>query len=152
MTNTPTPESTPDKETAIVEVSENTKALVEKEMSDEPDDVKERAMELIEAIKKKALAETKEAGDFTVKAYLSAVKNAKEALEKSGEFAQEKKSSLDKSIDVIEKEASEHWERLTEELDELGDRLAGVADAAWKLLTKPLFAAAKKEEEDKTES
>jgi uncharacterized phage infection (PIP) family protein YhgE len=139
MTNAPTPESTPEKETAIVEVSDNTKALVEKEMSEEPDDVKEKAMELIEAIKKKALAETKEAGDFTVKAYLSAVKNAKEALEKSGEFAKEKKVSLDKSIDVIEKEASENWEKLTEELDELGDRLAGVADAAWKILTTPLF-------------
>ncbi|AFY68948.1 hypothetical protein Pse7367_0645 [Thalassoporum mexicanum PCC 7367] len=148
MTNTP--ESTPEKEVAIVEVSPETKALVEKEMSDESDDVKERAMELIEAIKKKAMTETKEAGDFTVKAYLSAVQNAKEALEKSGEFATERKAALDKSIDVIEKEASENWEKLTEELDELGDRLAGVADAAWKLLTKPLFAANQDDDDAKS--
>jgi hypothetical protein len=147
MSDAPTPNPAPSEENAIVEVSAKTKALVEKEMPDESDDVKEKAMELVEAIKKKAMAETKAAGDLTLQAYLSAVKNAKEALEKSGDFATEKKASLDKSIDMIEKEASENWGKLTEELDELGDRLAGVADAAWKLLTKPLFAGDKKDDD-----
>ncbi len=60
-------------ESAIEKVSSQTQDLVKKNMPDESDEVKQKTMELIEAIKKRAQSEAKAADNWTRDTYPSSV-------------------------------------------------------------------------------
>ena len=129
-----TTEPTVPKERALVEVSEETKDLVDINMPNESDEVKNETMALIEAIKRRAQSEAQGAGELTRDAYLTAVQRAKEAVEQTKLFD---KDQVESSIELMLKDAQENWESIVKEVTGFGDRLADAAKAAWDTLTAP---------------
>jgi hypothetical protein len=109
-------------------------ALVKKEMPDASEDVQNATMELIEAIKKRAQAEAQGAGDLTVKTYLAAVAQIREAIEHDKLFDKER---IEYSFKLLQMDAEKNWESIFKEVSTLGDRLADAAKAAWEALTAP---------------
>jgi PBP1b-binding outer membrane lipoprotein LpoB len=135
-------EPTPSNETAIVEISPQTDALVEKEMAGESDDLKQETKALIDAIKKRAQAEAAAAtetaqsvGTMTRDAYLEAVRKAKESLEQNQLLFE--RDRVEYSMKLIQMEAEKNWESILNEVKEWGDRLTDAAKAAWEKLTAP---------------
>lgn len=133
------------KEYAIVEVteeqkalaeniSEETNALVEAEMAGESDALKSETKSLIDAIKKRAQSEAQTAGDLTREAYLNAVRQARENIEQNKLVDPER---IAYSIKLIQYEAEKNWESVLKEVATLGDRLADAAKAAWDAFTAP---------------
>jgi hypothetical protein len=128
-----TVESNLPKESSLVEVSEETKALVESEMPDETNEIKQETMALIEAIKTKAQSETQKAGEFTREKYLEAIRSVREEVEKMN-FNPDRISD---SMRLMQKEIEKDWDALVKQVAELGDRLNDAAKAAWDALTAP---------------
>lgn len=124
-------------ESAIVTVDEETKALVEHEMPGASDEVKQKMVELIEAIKRRAQVEVESAGNNTREAYLIAGKQAEEAIAKTKETSDKYRGELEKSLKIIEKQAHTNWDKLVGEMTDFGDRLRQAADAAWSVLMAP---------------
>ncbi|NJO94321.1 MAG: hypothetical protein HC820_08230 [Hydrococcus sp. RM1_1_31] len=129
MTN----ESNVPKESALVEVSEETKALVEAEMPNESNEVKNETMALIEAIRTKAQSETQKAGEFTREKYLEAIRSVREEVDKMN-FNPER---VEDSFRIMQQEVEKDWEAMVKKVAELGDRLSDAAKAAWDALTAP---------------
>ncbi len=118
-------------ETTIVTVSPETNALVEKEMAGESHQIKQETKALVEAIKKRAQSEIDNAQTLTRDAYLKAVRRARKAIEKN-ELLDPKR--IEHSVEIIQKDAQENWQKIVEEISDLGDRLQEAAQAAWKIL------------------
>jgi Skp family chaperone for outer membrane proteins len=116
-----------------VEVSDETKALVETEMPDESNRVKQETMALIEAIKTKAQSETQKAGEFTREKYLEAIRSARAEIDKLN-FEPER---VERSMQILQDEMEKNWDALVKQVSELGDRLGDAAQAAWETLTAP---------------
>lgn len=121
------------KESSLVEVSEETKALVEAEMPNETNEIKQETMALIEAIKTKAQSETQKAGEFTREKYLEAIRSAREEVDKLN-FNPDRVSD---SMRLMQTEIEKDWEALVKQVADLGDRLNDAAKAAWDALTAP---------------
>lgn len=130
---TPTPVS---QESAITPVSEDTKALVEKKMADEPDEIKQKMGELVELIKNRATAELQETEDMTREAYVKAMNQAKETLKKTENFFKEQEQSLDQSIKNFTTEATEKWDKFVSDLKAMDNRIERAVEGAWKILTE----------------
>ncbi|MCU0536274.1 MAG: hypothetical protein MUD14_20500 [Hydrococcus sp. Prado102] len=128
-----TVESNVPKESSLVEVSEETKALVESEMPNETNEIKQETMALIEAIKTKAQSETQKAGEFTREKYLEAIRSVREEVDKMN-FNPDRVSD---SMRLMQKEIEKDWDALVKQVAELGDRLNDAAKAAWDALTAP---------------
>lgn len=122
------------KERAIVEISDETKALVETEMPNESEQIKNETMALIEAIRREAQTEAQKAGEFTREKYLEAVRQAREEIEQMNLFDPQR---IENSIQMMQVEAERNWDSLVEEVATLGDRLSDAAKAAWEALTAP---------------
>lgn len=120
--------------TAIVEVSPETHALVDNEMLTADEKIKNETKALVEAIKRRAQAEVKGAGELTLDAYLGAVRSAREAIEQNKLFDPDR---IEYSIWLIQKEAEKNWQSILDQVTTLGDRLADAAKAAWNALTAP---------------
>ncbi|MBE9170164.1 hypothetical protein IQ238_22460 [Pleurocapsales cyanobacterium LEGE 06147] len=118
---------------SIVEVSDETKALVETEMPNESNQVKQETMALIEAIKTKAQSETQKAGEFTREKYLEAIRSVRSEVDKMN-FEPER---VEQSMQILQDEIEKNWDALVKQVAELGDRLGDVAQAAWEALTAP---------------
>lgn len=135
---TPTPtETTPSTEpktTAIVEVSPQTDALVEEEMTNADENLKQETKALVEAIKMRAQSEAKGAGDLTRDAYLNAVRQARESIEQNKLLDPER---VEYSFWLIQKEAERNWQSILNEASTISDRLTDAAKAAWEALTAP---------------
>jgi hypothetical protein len=129
-----TTESNVPKERALMEVSEETKALVEQEMPEETNAIKRETMELIETIKRKAQAEAQKAGEFTRDSYLEAVRKVRQDVEGTNLFDPDR---IAESIRLMQGDVEKNWESLVKEVTSLGDRLAEAAQAAWDKLTTP---------------
>ena len=129
-----TTEPTVPKESALVEISEDTKALVDTNMPNESDEVKNETMALIEAIKRRAQSEAKGAGDLTRDTYLAAVRQAREAIEQNKLFDPDR---IEDSFQLLQMDAQKNWEAIVKEVATFGDRLADAAKAAWETLTAP---------------
>lgn len=129
-----TTEPTPPKESALVEYSEDTKDLVNQNMPNESDEVKNETMALIEAIKRRAQSEAKGAGDLTRDTYLTAVRQAREAIEQNKLFDPDR---IEYSFKLLQMDAEKNWEAIVKEVATFGDRLADAAKAAWETLTAP---------------
>ena len=123
-----TPET---KETTIVPVSPETNPLVEKEMSGESDQLQQETKALVEAIKKRAQSEINNAQTLTRDAYLNAVHSARESIEKN-ELLDPKR--IEHSVEIIQKDAQENWQKIVDEISDLGDRLQEAAQTAWDIL------------------
>lgn len=129
-----TTEPTVPKESALVEYSEDTKDLVNQNMPNESDEVKNETMALIEAIKRRAQSEAKGAGDLTRDTYLTAVRQAREAIEQNKLFDPDR---IEDSFKLLQMDAQRNWEAIVKEVASFGDRLADAAKAAWETLTAP---------------
>jgi len=129
-----TTEPTVPKESALVEYSEDTKDLVNQNMPNESDEVKNETMALIEAIKRRAQSEAKGAGDLTRDTYLTAVRQAREAIEQNKLFDPDR---IEDSFKLLQIDAEKNWEAIVKEVASFGDRLADAAKAAWETLTAP---------------
>lgn len=129
-----TTEPTVPEERALVEVSEDTKALVNQNMPNESDQLKNETMALIEAIKRRAQSEAKGAGELTRDTYLTAVRQAREAVEQNKLFDPEQ---IEYSFKLLQMDAEKNWEAIVKEVSTFGDRLADAAKAAWEALTAP---------------
>ncbi len=124
-----------DNESAITPVSEDTKALVEKKMVGESDEIKQKMCELVELIKNRAAAELQETEDMTREAYVKAMSQAKETLNKTENFFKEQEQSLDQSIKDFTSETNEKWDKFISDLKTMDNRINRAVDAAWKILT-----------------
>lgn len=123
-----TPET---KETTIVTISPETSALVEQEMAGESQQIKQETKALVEAIKKRAQSEIDNAQTLTRDAYLKSVRSAREAIEKNQLLEPER---IEHSIEIIQKDAQENWQKIVDEISDLGDRLHEAAQKAWDIL------------------
>lgn len=126
--NNNTPET---QETIIVPVSSQTNALVEQEMAGESDQLKEETKALIEAIKKRAQSEIKNAQTLTKDAYLNAVRRAREAIEQN-QLLDPKR--IEHSVEMIQRDTQDNWQKTVDEMAALGDRLQEAAQVAWETL------------------
>lgn len=128
---------TPDTQTTdIVPVgpSPETKAIVDENMPDATKQVKDETMALIEAIKRRAQVETKNATEFTREAYLNAVRQARETVDREQLFEPDR---IAYSFKLLQMDAEKNWESIVKEVSSLGDRLGEAAKAAWDVLTAP---------------
>ncbi len=115
-------------------ISQETSALVEREMAGESEAVKSETKALIDAIKKRAQSEAQSAGTLTREAYLNAVKRARATIEENKLIERDR---IEHSFEMIQSEAEKNWHSVAKEVSELGDRLAEAAKAAWEVLTAP---------------
>ena len=122
------------RDSAIVEVSDETKALVESEMPNETEQVKNETMALVEALRREAQSEVQKAGEYSREKYLEAVRTARAELERMNLFDPER---IEQSIQMMQNEAERDWDKLITEVANFGDRLADAAKAAWEALTAP---------------
>ncbi len=120
------------KERALVEVSDSTNKMVETEMANETDAAKQETKELIEAIKKLAQSEVQAAGDFTREAYVKAVREARETIERIKLIDT---NSIERAGTMLERETEQNWQAMVKEIQDFGDRLVAAAQAAWDVLT-----------------
>lgn len=127
-------ESNIPKERVLVEYSADTNALVEQHMPDESDEIKRETKALIEAIKRRAQVEAQGAGELTRDTYLTAVRQARETIEKSKIFDPVR---IEDSVKLMQTDAEKNWDSLLKEVSILGDRLNTAAKAAWDALTAP---------------
>ena len=131
-----TTEPTVPENRALVEYSEETIAIVSQDpkMASESDEVKNETMALIEAIRRRAQSEAKGAGELTRDTYLTAVRQAREAIEQDKLFD---KDRIEYSFKLLQMDAEKNWESIIKEVSTFGDRLTDAAKAAWDVLTAP---------------
>jgi uncharacterized radical SAM superfamily Fe-S cluster-containing enzyme len=115
-------------------ISSQTDALVEQEMASQTADIKKETKALVEAIKKRAQSEIQTAQDLTRESYLTAVRQARESIEKTQLIDPDR---IEQSVQLVQQEAQKNWQSVTDEIHSLGDRLSGAAKAAWSALTQP---------------
>ena len=132
MTN----EITTNQESAIVPVSEETKALVEQKMPNESDEIKQKMGELVELIKKRAESELESAGEMTREAYIKAIDEAKLTLKKTEDFFAEQEKTLAQKVKELSNEANRNWESFVMDLKKMNNRVDKAIEAAWKTLTE----------------
>lgn len=118
----------------IVEISPQTTRMVESQMPDESQDVKDETAALIEALKRRAQAEAQSAGTLTRETYLSAVRQARETIEQNQLI---ERARIENAFEMVQSEAQKNFESILAEVQELGDRLQAAALAAWDVLTAP---------------
>lgn len=124
---------------AIVETDES-KALVETDMTPETTtrtqeaDMQTETNALIEAIKKRAQAEVQAAETAGRETYLTAVKNARLALEQNRLIDPDR---IEAAVRHLQEDAEQNWNSIFAEIQSLGDRLSDAAKAAWDVLTEP---------------
>ncbi|MEM7578879.1 MAG: hypothetical protein AAF316_03335 [Cyanobacteria bacterium P01_A01_bin.80] len=133
MTN----EITTNQESAIVPVSEETKALVEQKMPNESDEIKQKMGELVELIKKRAESELESAGEMTRFSYIKAINEAKTTLKKTENFFAEQEKSLTQKVQELSNEANQQWESFIADIKKMNNRVDKAIEAAWKTLTEP---------------
>ncbi|QIZ72414.1 hypothetical protein [Oxynema aestuarii] len=122
------------KESALVEVSPETAKLVNEQMPDATEQVKKETMALFEAIKKRAQVEIQGASQFTTDAYLKAVGQAREAIEKDKVLDPDR---IAYTVKLMEMDARQNWEAIEKEIKDLGDRLSQMATDAWNSIVNP---------------
>lgn len=124
-------------ETPTVEVSEETKALVENKMPEESDEIKYHTMALIEAIKKQAQESLESAGEIGRENYVNTMRQAQTTLKNTGLLFDEQWDSLETTIQGLEDTATKNWESLLSDMKKWGDRVDRAVNEAWKILTEP---------------
>ncbi|MEC4805972.1 MAG: hypothetical protein SAJ12_22475 [Jaaginema sp. PMC 1079.18] len=131
-----TSESNIPKHRAIVEVDETEQALITTETDTEPTnaELQQETIALIEAIKRKAQAESQKVGEFSREQYLEAMRKARQEIESRNLFEPDR---IAESIQIMTEEVEKNWDGLVKEVSDFGDRLNDAAQAAWEKLTEP---------------
>ncbi|MEH1912593.1 MAG: hypothetical protein V7L05_33300 [Nostoc sp.] len=120
------------KSIVIVGISSQSDELVEIEMAGESDEVKRETKALIEALKRRAEAES--AGTLTRETYLKAVRQARELIE--GRKLMER-DRLEDSWAIIQDEAERNWHLMMKDVIDFNFRLQKAAIAAWETFNNP---------------
>jgi hypothetical protein len=120
-----------------LEVSMETKALVETKMSGESDEIKYHTMALIEAIKKQAQSSLESAEEMGRENYVNTMRQTQTTLKNTGLLFDEQWESLEQTIAGIEDTATKNWESLLNDMKKWGDRFDRAVNEAWKILTEP---------------
>jgi predicted negative regulator of RcsB-dependent stress response len=120
-------------ETSSIEVSDRTNSLVDQNLPDAPESVRNETKQLIEAMTRKAQSETQKAGEYAKENYLEAVRNVRTEVEKLN-FDPER---IEESVKLMQMDAEKNWESLVKEIEGFGNRLNEAAQAAWSILTAP---------------
>ncbi|MHC5772836.1 hypothetical protein [Nostoc sp.] len=120
------------KSIVIVGISSQSDKLVEIEMAGESDEVKRETKALIEALKRRAEAES--AGTLTRETYLKAVRQARELIE--GRKLMER-DRLEDSWAIIQDEAERNWHLMMKDVIDFNFRLQKAAIAAWETFNNP---------------
>lgn len=121
---------------AIEPVSPETQALVEQNMPDESDDIKRHAMALVDAIKRRAETQIESTETMTREAYVEAMRQAQDSLERTGSFFEEQRKTVERNISDVENQATQNWEKLVSDVKKMGNRFDRAVNAAWQELTK----------------
>ena len=121
---------------SITPVSEETQALVNQKMANESDEIKQKAGELVDLIKKRAESELSAADQITRETYHQAISQAKATLNQTETFFQEQGNALDQSLKELNDDASRKWDTFVAELKGMGDRLDKAVNSAWAALIK----------------
>ncbi len=129
-----TPEPNSPDTSAIVEVSPETKKLVDQELGDQSSEVRRETEALVEAIRKRAQSDAQSAEEFTRETYLNAVRQVREQIEQNKLFDADR---VEESIQMVQKEAEKNWQSIVDEVTEFGDRLSEAAKTAWDILMQP---------------
>lgn len=116
-------------------VSDETKAIVEKNLPHESDEVKQKFGELIDAIKRQATRELESVEDISRETYVKAIENAQQTLNRAQAFLQTQEEALEANVNQIKDEASQKWEQTLADIRAMGDRVDRAINAAWKILT-----------------
>lgn len=116
------------------QVSAETEALVKEQMPHESDDIQRQTMQLVEALRTRAMSDAHSAGDYTRERYLAFVKEARETLENEKLFDPER---IEYSAKLLQYEVEKNWDSFQKQIQELGDRISEAATAAWNVLTSP---------------
>ncbi|MEH1903025.1 MAG: hypothetical protein V7L04_16815 [Nostoc sp.] len=116
----------------IVEISSATNELVETEMVGESDEVKRETKALIEALKRRAQAES--AGTLTRETYLKAVRQARELIEERKLVEHDR---LEDAWAIIQDEAERNWHLMMKDVVDFSFRLQKAAIAAWETFNNP---------------
>lgn len=120
----------------ITPVSEETQALVNQKLANESDEIKQKAGELVDLIKKRAESELSAADQITRETYHQAISEAKATLNKTETFFQEQGDALDQSLKELNDDASRRWDTFVAELKGMGDRFDKAVNSAWDALVK----------------
>ncbi|WP_299488115.1 hypothetical protein [Acaryochloris sp. IP29b_bin.137] len=121
---------------SITPVSEETQALVNQKMANESDEIKQKAGELVDLIKKRAESELSAADQITRETYHQAISQAKVTLNQTETFFQEQGNALDQSLKELNDDASRKWDTFVAELKGMGDRFDKAVNSAWAALIK----------------
>ncbi|KAI9130374.1 hypothetical protein [Acaryochloris sp. CCMEE 5410] len=121
---------------SITPVSEETQALVNQKMANESDEIKQKAGELVDLIKKRAESELSAADQITRETYHQAISQAKATLNQTETFFQEQGNALDQSLKELNDDASRKWDTFIAELKGMGDRFDKAVNSAWAALIK----------------
>lgn len=121
---------------SITPVSEETQALVNQKMANESDEIKQKAGELVDLIKKRAESELSAADQITRETYHQAISQAKATLNQTETFFQEQGNALDQSLKELNDDASRQWDTFVAELKGMGDRFDKAVNSAWAALIK----------------
>ncbi|MCU0541695.1 MAG: hypothetical protein MUE44_05825 [Oscillatoriaceae cyanobacterium Prado104] len=87
---------------------------------------------VVDAIKTRAQAQIQEAGEVSREAYLKAVRQAREAVEKNKLVERDR---VEQAVDQIHKQADKNWHVIVGEIESIGTRLKETATSAWSKLT-----------------
>jgi hypothetical protein len=118
-------------ESAIIPVSPETHALVEREFAAEPDEVKDALKQLIEAVKRRATVEAKSAGNVTKEAYLAALAKTRQLMAERNIDLPIDRERIDKSIGLLEVEARKNWQVAVTEAKHIGNKIGKLARKTW---------------------
>ncbi len=152
MSETNTPPTPPPTAEGSETVSPETRSLVEQRLPEESDEIKQHLMALIDAIKQRAETQINSAEDITRDAYVSALRQAQDTLQKTGELFEEQRSTLERSLAGIEDVATQRWETLLSDIQAMGNRLDRAVNAAWQILTEPETSEAEATDADSKSS
>jgi hypothetical protein len=109
--------------------------ILETAMVGETDELKRETKALIDAIKNRAQTEAQSAGTLTRETYLSAVRQAREAIERDKLIERDR---IERSWATVQQEAENNWHLLMKEITEFGDRVQAAGKAAWDAFNAPV--------------
>lgn len=102
--------------------------------------IKQETKALVEAIKKRTQSEIENAQSITQDAYLNAVRSTREAIEHNKLLDPQR---IEHSVEIIQKEAQENWQKIADEIADLGNRLQEAAQVAWDILMGKDYSGSK---------
>lgn len=88
---------------------------------------------VVDAIKTRAQSQVQDAGEVSREAYLKAVRQAREAVEKN-QFIE--RDRIEQAVDQIQKETEKNWHVVVGEIESIGSRLTEASKSAFQALTK----------------